>query len=151
LCINPTHVSEFSNLREYYSVRRYKVGGGFWLMKNYQANNLFNHFRREMYHACYTLHIAPLEDEILGVVVGKQPDLFECHYGDYQDILNVDYPRHSFSLVWRGVIQSNTTNILARSYHMLSALLRNPNLPEDRRTECTQMINRIPPNRRAFY
>lgn len=52
-----------------------------------------------MIHRVFTcMNFVTLEDELLGLVVCDKTFLFQFHYGDYQDILHLDYPRHPASI-----------------------------------------------------
>lgn len=94
---------EGMSLAEYYRQRRYKVGGGFWIVPSTAMTRFCRLFDRDIYYLLHQEELAPLEDEILGVMVQMQPELFCFHYGDYDDILNLDFPRHSTNLLCAGI------------------------------------------------
>lgn len=128
LCINPissTPVSYYyqtEKVREYLSHRRWKVGGGFWVVPTLLLPQIASAFHEWIMYLLYGVRFVTLEDEVLGLVVQEHPNWFQFHYGDYQDILNLDYPRHPQSkrLLQRHIASPSTPPEIAnRLRHLL--------------------------------
>lgn len=123
LCLNPPlYVSRIQDFIEH---RRYTVGGGFWVVPKALVNVLAAEFDHVLGLIFRTMDFVTLEDELLGLLTCLKTDLFRFHYGDYQDILNLDYPRHqaSVQLVTRNVLGCQD---LSRCIAMYQALCENP-------------------------
>lgn len=111
LSLNPMTSTEMklhkSSKADYYRTRRYKVGGGFWLVPRGMLIRFYDMFRTYIRHLVNYHQVVSCEDEILGALshMRSYAGLFRFHYGDYVDILHFDLPRSqaSFGLMMRGI------------------------------------------------
>ncbi len=87
--------AEVADRGEYYASLRGHVAGGFLNGGREELSRFCRAFRAEA-AAALDGEMAPLEEQVLGVLVAEQPELFEPYYGDYTHILeNFARPRGS--------------------------------------------------------
>jgi hypothetical protein len=124
LCLNPPEKA--TDLVRYFQQRRYKLGGGFWIVPHGMVDTLVSEFDALLSHVFQDLKFVTLEDELLGLLAAQKPHLFRFHYGYYGDILHLDFPRHSASqrLISRNILSKDVSLELATQ--MYQALTANP-------------------------
>jgi hypothetical protein len=86
-CMCYTTKQEISNKLEYYKFNRGKTAGTFFVGNKYFMTKFIDKFRQELF---YTLAngLALTEEQIYGMVIGENENIFDLHYGDYQDSIN---------------------------------------------------------------
>jgi len=97
--LQPLHELDVGDLSALYGRHRTYVGGGYLAGAAAAVRRLCRDFRQLMREAL-ALHRAPLEEQVLALLLRQQPDAFDVYCGTFREILsNYHAPRASLPVI----------------------------------------------------
>lgn len=82
--------NEFNDLKTYYSYLRGIMAAGY-ITGSIENMLIFHRLMNIEINRCLEMKVAPVDEQILPIVISKCPDLFILYNGDYEDILDNYY------------------------------------------------------------
>lgn len=82
--------NEFNDLRSYYSYLRGIMAAGY-MTGSLENMLIFHRLMNIEISRCLEMKVAPVDEQILPIVISKCPELFILYNGDYEDILDNYY------------------------------------------------------------